>query len=81
MFVNPSASDSLDTPGVEHDAQHANANDALEVLEAMVGVPGTAVTAVPAAAKTATTLLRVMVTGDAVADPVLQKTGVMFQPA
>lgn len=37
-------------------------------------------TPVPAAAKTATTLLRVLVTGDGVADPVLQKCSVMFRP-
>jgi len=32
-LANPSATDSLDTPGVEHDVQHANANDAIEALQ------------------------------------------------
>ena len=39
-----------------------------------------AVTAVPAGAKVSDCLLRVIVTGDGVADPRLQKAGLMFQP-
>lgn len=43
-FTNPDAStDDLDTTGVEHDDQHANANDAIEALEAKVGIDGSAV--------------------------------------
>lgn len=42
-FTNPDADggaptgDDLDSPGVEHDAQHANANDAIEAIEAELG--------------------------------------------
>jgi len=43
-FVNPSASDALDSGVVPHAAQHANVNDAVEALEAKVGVNGSAVT-------------------------------------
>ena len=41
-FTNPTAVDTLDSP--PHDAQHADANDAIEALEAKVGVDGSAVT-------------------------------------
>jgi len=43
-FVNPSASDALDSGVVPHAAQHSNVNDAVEALEAKVGVDGSAVT-------------------------------------
>lgn len=33
-----SAGDDLDTPGVEHDEQHANANDAIEAIEHTLGL-------------------------------------------
>lgn len=41
-LTNPTASD--DTSTVDHAAQHANANDAIEALEAKVGVNSSAVT-------------------------------------
>jgi hypothetical protein len=41
-LTNPTATDSVAT--VDHAAQHANANDAIEALEAKVGVNGSAVT-------------------------------------
>ena len=41
-FTNPTAVDTLDSP--PHDAQHADANDAIEALQAKVGVDGSAVT-------------------------------------
>jgi hypothetical protein len=41
---NPSPSDSLDTPGVYHDFQHADTNDAIEALQAKVGINGSSVT-------------------------------------
>jgi hypothetical protein len=37
-FTNPSATDEMDDPGVEHDVQHSDANDAIEALQAKVGV-------------------------------------------
>lgn len=37
-FNNPTAADDLDTPGVLHDEQHANANDAIEAIEATLGI-------------------------------------------
>lgn len=43
-LTNPSASDSMDTAGVEHDVQHSTLNDAVEALEAKVGVDSSAVT-------------------------------------
>lgn len=43
-LVNPGATDYLDTPAVQHDVQHANANDAIEALQAKVGVNGSGVT-------------------------------------
>lgn len=43
-LTNPGAGDDLDTAGVLHDEQHANANDAIEALEAKVGIDGSAVT-------------------------------------
>lgn len=42
-LVNPTASDEMDDPGVEHDLEHSNANDAIEELEKKVGVNGSAV--------------------------------------
>lgn len=41
-FNNPSASagDYLDTPGVLHDEQHSNANDAIEAIESLLGITG-----------------------------------------
>jgi hypothetical protein len=42
QLTNPSATDSVAV--VDHAAQHANANDAIEALEAKVGVDGSAVT-------------------------------------
>jgi|GEM_PF-6973793 len=45
-FTNPDAdTDDLDTTGVEHDEQHANANDAIEALQAKVGIDSSVVTA------------------------------------
>lgn len=41
-FNNPSATDNLDTPGVLHDEQHANVNDAVEALQAKVGINNSA---------------------------------------
>jgi len=35
---NPTGTDNLDTSGLLHDAQHANANDAIEALQAKVGI-------------------------------------------
>lgn len=44
-FTNPNhATDNLNTAGVLHDDQHANANDAIEALEASLGVTASAVT-------------------------------------
>ena len=37
-FNNPSSTDSLDTAGVLHDVQHADANDAIEAIEAELGI-------------------------------------------
>jgi len=42
-FLNPGAATTMDTPGYEHDAQHANANDALAALQAKVGINGSTV--------------------------------------
>lgn len=36
-FVNPTAEDELDSAVVPHDQQHANANDAIEVIQAVLG--------------------------------------------
>jgi hypothetical protein len=44
VLVNPSSSSNLNDVGVEHDEQHANANDAIEALQAKVGIDGSAVT-------------------------------------
>lgn len=35
---NPASTDNLDTTGVLHDQQHADANDAIEALEAKLGI-------------------------------------------
>ncbi len=43
VFTNPTAGQSQDAPGVEHDVQHANLNDAVEALQAKVGVNGSGV--------------------------------------
>lgn len=43
-FTNPTKWDQLNTPGLEHDVQHSNHNDAIEALEAKVGVDNSAVT-------------------------------------
>ena len=45
-FSNPTSTDLLEnaSAGLDHDAQHSNANDAIEALEAKVGVNGSAVT-------------------------------------
>jgi hypothetical protein len=43
VLNNPSASDSLDTPGVFHDVQHSDANDAIEAIQAKIGVDGSAI--------------------------------------
>lgn len=37
-FQNPSANTSEDAAGLEHDVQHANANDAIAALQRKVGV-------------------------------------------
>lgn len=37
-FTNPGVSDNLDTPGVLHTDQHANANDAIEAIETELGI-------------------------------------------
>jgi hypothetical protein len=42
-LTNPASTDAMDAAGVEHDIQHADANDAIEALEAKVGVDGSAV--------------------------------------
>ena len=39
-FQNPGASTTMDAAGFEHDAQHANLNDAVAALQAKVGVNG-----------------------------------------
>jgi hypothetical protein len=41
-FTNPTENDNLDTTGVEHHEQHANANDAIEALETKVGINNSA---------------------------------------
>lgn len=45
-FANPSSTDLMEnaSPALDHDVQHANANDAIEALEAKVGTDGSAVT-------------------------------------
>lgn len=45
-FTNPAGTDLLENsnPALDHDAQHSNANDAIEALEAKVGADGSAVT-------------------------------------
>lgn len=43
-FVNPQAGQAMDAPGVEHDVQHANANDAIAAIQAKLGKTGSAVT-------------------------------------
>lgn len=40
-LTNPSPTQSLDDPTVDHAAQHANANDAIEAIEARIGIAGT----------------------------------------
>lgn len=42
-LTNPASTDAMDAVGVEHDLEHANANDAIEALEAKVGVDDSAV--------------------------------------
>ena len=39
-FQNPGASTTMDAAGFEHDAQHANVNDAIAALQAKVGING-----------------------------------------
>jgi hypothetical protein len=39
-FQNPGASTTMDAAGFEHDAQHANLNDAVAALQAKVGING-----------------------------------------
>ena len=39
-FQNPGAATTMDAAGFEHDAQHANANDALAALQTKVGIDG-----------------------------------------
>ena len=39
-FLNPSAATTMDAAGFEHDAQHANVNDAVAALQAKVGING-----------------------------------------
>ena len=48
-FTNPTSTDDLDTPGVEHDVQHANANDAIEAIQATLGTDPQGVAATVAA--------------------------------
>ena len=43
-FTNPGPSQAMDTPGLEHDVQHANLNDAVKELQKKVGVDNSAVT-------------------------------------
>lgn len=43
-FTNPTQNDNVDTVGVKHADQHANANDAIAAIEAKVGKDGSAVT-------------------------------------
>ena len=38
VFVNPGATDLMDAAGLEHDVQHANANDAIKALQQKLGV-------------------------------------------
>lgn len=37
-FANPSASNTLDQPGIKHSDQHANLNDAVEAVETKLGI-------------------------------------------
>lgn len=37
-FVNPTATDYLDSVAVPHADQHANANDAIEAIQAILGI-------------------------------------------
>ena len=39
-FQNPGAATTMDAAGFEHDAQHANTNDAIAALQAKVGANG-----------------------------------------
>lgn len=43
-FQNPGATDREDASGLEHDLQHANANDAIAALQAKLGIDNSAVT-------------------------------------
>lgn len=43
-LTNPTSTDNLNTAGVLHDEQHANANDAIEAIQAKLGIDGSAVT-------------------------------------
>lgn len=38
VLANPIATDSLDTPSVYHDQQHANSNDAIEAIQTTLGI-------------------------------------------
>ena len=40
---NPGAADQQNTAGLEHDLQHANANDAIEAMQARLGITNSAV--------------------------------------
>ncbi len=41
-LTNPLPDQPLDDPTVDHAAQHANANDAIEAIEARIGIVGSA---------------------------------------
>lgn len=41
-FINPQATDNEDTAGVEHDLQHADANDAIKAIQTKLGITGSA---------------------------------------
>lgn len=41
-FTNPTVNSNLNSPGVEHNLQHSDANDAIEALERRVGATDSA---------------------------------------
>jgi hypothetical protein len=42
-LLNPSATDTMDTPTLEHDLEHDNVNDAIEAIQAKIGIDNSAV--------------------------------------
>lgn len=57
-FSNPTGLDALDNanPALDHDVQHAQANDAIEALQAKLGADGASYTFVPASATAGTAI-------------------------